>query len=1025
MKIYQPLLTKQALTMIKKDHLKSGQLNYENDLEFKEFIYDLVERKENEIESFSKELNNKRVRDLSIYAPNNYYSVDVTNVYEVLRYRMDSKNFRCLYGQWTRNYKDDSCCNFLNNLLRINENCSRYLRRYQLDEETFENWLDSSNTAREVAISCGAGQIQSKQELKERLHAYGIAESSGLGMDTIGYYYLICSRQEYLAGKQGLVEVVKRYKNCPEDLWQFLLNFLPKFSQKELAEFGNLAEVCIQVIGEAGTEEYQEFFSEELASYEKKFRVWINNTRIEKVFKEDERSMFWKRYSSSAVRVGYHSMSNSLTLLFDNYCIIEFMDMGYAYLYKRDYYEAEIERKLSLFKSQDMRSRLYNNTYNEERWMHQPGKWMPKAVVTLTKYCIYADYLEDIYRIVPEKVKKQQIVPSNEELPQYEIKKSEDEIFYKRLEEPDCLIKADIHEKMIVNAGPGTGKTYSVIERLTYLVFNEEIDLSNIMVICFSRNAAKLIRDRLQEKIDTGHIDANAEVLMNNIRTLDSLATWALSGDNTIELSGLSYDQRIRLFISELHKEPSYLSDVEYLIIDEMQDIVGVRARMVIEILRSVSCGFLLLGDKCQAIYEFRAKQTHEMTSVQFYSWLEGSYEGEASFYEFCKNRRQTDGIASYTASLREAMLQHDIEKENQKVQEFYDRFGRTLLCFEQKIGEVLNSGDGILCRNNKEAVYISNKLTTWNILNNRWNGREQVSFRKEIALILSEYKEEFITYKRFQQLKEEQGIEDDNLWDYIHEIAGKEANVLGIADIRDSLKNVKNVPIELYSSENNQLCVSTIHRAKGQEFDRVLLLENDFQKKTTRMINNEDEMKVLYVAMTRAKNQVSFLEVDKINIRTVKKNKRWAQRENVGDRWSVTKITSINVLPEDVQTDSFICRNAVEKQGIISKIQRGEKVELYLKADGKYAIYYQDKQIGKMKASFSAAVQEAINGKQSTYPLPERMTEVYISNIVTIVRTNITEEMELPYKQSGFWLGVELTGFAKMRWERKAYGKL
>jgi ATP-dependent DNA helicase RecQ len=59
----------------------------------------------------------------------------------------------------------------------------------------------------------------------------------------------------------------------------------------------------------------------------------------------------------------------------------------------------------------------------------------------------------------------------------------------------------------------------------------------------------------------------------------------------------------------------------------------------------------------------------------------------------------------------------------------------------------------------------------------------------------------------------------------------------------------------------NNEVVVSTIHKAKGREFDRVYVMVNDLR------INTEEERRVLYVAFTRAKNQLfvfhcgSFLE--------------------------------------------------------------------------------------------------------------------------------------------------------------------
>ena len=114
--------------------------------------------------------------------------------------------------------------------------------------------------------------------------------------------------------------------------------------------------------------------------------------------------------------------------------------------------------------------------------------------------------------------------------------------------------------------------------------------------------------------------------LFDGIRTFDSYATFFLSEDESIILSKLDYDKRIELFIAELKKDPEAIAGLEYLIVDEMQDLVGARARMVIEILKSIQCGFLLLGDRCQSIYDYLIRDRFEMNSIRFYIWLEELY---------------------------------------------------------------------------------------------------------------------------------------------------------------------------------------------------------------------------------------------------------------------------------------------------------------------------------------------------------------------------------------------------------------
>ena len=78
------------------------------------------------------------------------------------------------------------------------------------------------------------------------------------------------------------------------------------------------------------------------------------------------------------------------------------------------------------------------------------------------------------------------------------------------------VIKSDITEHTLINAGPGTGKTWTLIEKLIYMVEEKEIDPEGILVLCFSR-AAVVIEQRLQAAADTAGLDMVGEKLKSDI----------------------------------------------------------------------------------------------------------------------------------------------------------------------------------------------------------------------------------------------------------------------------------------------------------------------------------------------------------------------------------------------------------------------------------------------------------------------------------------------------------------------------
>src|SRR5690349_13289553 len=68
------------------------------------------------------------------------------------------------------------------------------------------------------------------------------------------------------------------------------------------------------------------------------------------------------------------------------------------------------------------------------------------------------------------------------------------------LTEPQALIAYEPHAaRQLVNAGAGTGKTFTLIHRVSFLVNEENLNPgSEVLLLTFSRAAAREIRDRLR-----------------------------------------------------------------------------------------------------------------------------------------------------------------------------------------------------------------------------------------------------------------------------------------------------------------------------------------------------------------------------------------------------------------------------------------------------------------------------------------------------------------------------------------------
>lgn len=70
---------------------------------------------------------------------------------------------------------------------------------------------------------------------------------------------------------------------------------------------------------------------------------------------------------------------------------------------------------------------------------------------------------------------------------------------------------------VLIIAGPGTGKTYTIVKRIAYLVFEKAVEPSEIMVVTFTEKAAKELLTRISDEFLT--IDEACKININEMYT--------------------------------------------------------------------------------------------------------------------------------------------------------------------------------------------------------------------------------------------------------------------------------------------------------------------------------------------------------------------------------------------------------------------------------------------------------------------------------------------------------------------------
>ena len=464
-------------------------------------------------------------------------------------------------------------------------------------------------------------------------------------------------------------------------------------------------------------------------------------------------------------------------------------------------------------------------------------------------------------------------------------------------EEQERVAAARMDARLLVVAGAGTGKTHTLIARLNRLVDRDEVlPGSGILLLSFTRAAVGEIRERLR--------GGSGEAGFVRARTFDSFATQALSElDPNGSWGSNNYEQRIRAVLRlDLG---DHLSGYQHVCVDEIQDLVGLRADLVMKILTEADCGFTLLGDPAQAIYNWQISDDQQRSegSEALFGWLRETFP-QLQQCVLSDNHRARTEITQQVWNLHPELC----EAEPQWV-----RIRDALLDVFLGEAEVIESDTDlsefatdteqrtvILCRNNYLALAQSASLRRLRIPHAVTRGASDRCVPKWVAeLLRSEH--HMVAKARFEALHAQRRPEGlppvEKAWKSLRAVARD-----GPAQIRLSTlaqKIAQNyLPDDLNEPASAPLVISTIHRSKGREFENVaLLVDNDFFD-TGGRFELPEETRVLFVALSRARDRILQKDIP------LPKARLRPKKDRVTQRWTLVKRKSTLAAVEIKATD-------------------------------------------------------------------------------------------------------------------------
>ncbi len=431
------------------------------------------------------------------------------------------------------------------------------------------------------------------------------------------------------------------------------------------------------------------------------------------------------------------------------------------------------------------------------------------------------------------------------------------------------VIDAPPEDRLLVGAGPGTGKTAVACARVSQLIDQGGLEPSRIWLISFTRTAVREIRDRI-----AAYLEDAAAAYAVKIATLDSHAWTIHSGfDEEAKILG-SYEENIERVLDLVRRDENvadYLFEgVEHLVVDEAQDIVGIRADLVIELIRNLSssCGVTVFADEAQAIYGFADDRESRPGEVGEPPLPEKIRRDAALNFRECEltevHRTHSPQLLTIFSNTRRKVLTTAGETDD-KLGEIRDEVIRLAHGEAPRVDDAVLAeleDAFILYRRRCDVLLTTSMLTQNGILHRVRMSGLPVCLAAWVGAALSECTDTDLSRDRFMKLWAD-NVEGtslatcaaDEAWAHLVRIAGRTQTVVDMRLLRQRLGR-KQPPAELCHAELGLRgpIVGTIHASKGREADTVHLMLSDTPGSN---VDQDEEARVVFVGATRGRSRL------------------------------------------------------------------------------------------------------------------------------------------------------------------------
>ena len=478
------------------------------------------------------------------------------------------------------------------------------------------------------------------------------------------------------------------------------------------------------------------------------------------------------------------------------------------------------------------------------------------------------------------------------------LKKQEQTNFHGSLDEAQEHAIKNENNQLIITAGPGSGKTTVLTRRIAYLISQKNVSPESCLAITFTKKAAQEMRERL-EKLLPEHFDKI------NIHTFHSLCFSILQQHS--KQAGLDKDFRViseqekKLLDKEYQKDKmlvfddlisltlklfeenpsikeSYQKLFEFVSVDEYQDIDENQYKLI-KLLVPPDGNICAIGDPNQAIYGFRGGDAkffnnfaEDYPKAKIIN-LKNNYRSAANIINASNQMLNSYNITSKYGINNEKITIHTAQTDKAEaefaVKTIEDMIGGHSffsLDSNRASGEDSNlsfSDFAILYRTSSQIAPVEEALKRSGMPYAKLSNN-MLCENKHIQTLIKKLTSNIEITEQLKLFKQEFSDKiEDYIWEFLSSLA---SNYNSKDEFIHELSLLSE--IDLLDKRADRIALLTLHASKGLEFECVFIIGLEEEIVPFYLVDTqhdiEEEKRLLYVGMTRAKQKLFLTRAEK-----------------------------------------------------------------------------------------------------------------------------------------------------------------